>query len=812
MKRTGEARSTFVLAAVSWLIAASPGLARAADALPEFSNYGALQVVDTDGDVVPMPLKHTAVDAKVSGFLAAVQVEQRFHNPFDRPIEAIYTFPLPQRAAVYAMQMTVGQRTIIGAVKKRADARKAYERAKRQGRTAALLDQQRPNIFTQRVANILPGEEIVVTLKYAQDLDYEHGRYEFVFPMVVGPRYLGGGTPDPGAISPPLLRKGVRPGHDIDVTLHIDAGMPIRALSVPTHKVSRTWDPGQRVTIALADGDTIPNRDFVVRYEIDGERPEAAILAHKDERGGHFLMMVQPEADVDEAAIAPREYVFVVDTSGSMRGKPIEQVQRVVSRCLGGMRASDSFQVIAFAGSARRLFRKSVPATRQNIAAAGQLIQRMRGGGGTELLPALDLALNAPEDPQRSRVVLFLTDGYIGYEDRVLSYIRDHVGEANVFAMGIGSSVNRFLIDGMGRLGMGRPFYLLNHEAPDPIVDRFYRYVSKPTLTAIDVDFGDLDVEELTPSRLPDLFAERPLFLMGRYDKGGKGVVKLKGQLAGRPWSEDLDVYLPETVTARSGDRAATDPLVDNEAIGLLWARHRIADYMDFWRTDPERKGEFEEAVTKLALDYQLMSRFTSFVAVDSAIRNEDGDPVAVPVAVPLPEGVEESAASAHRYARVSTIRGLGGLGASGFGRGGGGRKLGRAGGLSSSPLVGGLPGGGKAFKVRSATPRALKAAPSPRMSLADVAGDGAADKTILRRRSRALRVCLAKAPTTSARLEVRLEIGKHGRVVAVKFVKGAEEIPALAECIKARLKLWRFPRSPKKRTLKFRLQLAGKE
>ena len=790
---------------------------------PQVSNYGFMQTTTADGEAVPLPLEHTEVAATVSGFLASVEVVQRFGNPFPDPIEAVYVFPLPQRAAVYAMEMQVGDRRIKGMVKKRAEARAVYEQAKAAGKTASLLTQERPNVFTQSVANILPGDTILVTLRYAEDLRYDRGAYEFVFPMVVGPRYVGGGVPtgkagtgwspdtsripDASRITPPLLKKGLRPGNDIMVTLQVDAGMPIRNVFAPSHRVSKAWAGKERVTVALAQGDTIPNRDFVVRYEVDGDRPEAALLAHHDERGGHFLMMVQPSADVADGEVAPREYVFVVDTSGSMSGFPLQQAKRVMKRCLDGMRRGDSFQVVTFAGSARRLFPKAVEATRANVKAAEKALSHHSGGGGTEFLPALELALRSPADPQRARVVLFITDGYIGYEGQVLEYVQRHLGDANVFPLGVGSAVNRFLIDGMARIGLGEPSYILNDESPDPLVKRFYEYVSKPSLTSIDVDWGGLDVEALTPGRLPDLFAERPLFVMGRYGRGGTGTVRIRGKLGGRSYEEKLEVSLPEGAAAR-----------DHEAIPYLWARRTISDLMDVWRTAGDRREETEEAVTELALEYQLMSQFTSFVAVDETVRNPDGSPRTVAVPVPLPEGVSEDAAPSGAFA-------------AGYGGGGvamprmkmkapspapvmgealsiGGRF--NAGADRGSGRLGGLRGPRSASAARPTrpAPEPLAAADADdereeqagcRLELDDgaltVVGTASVDDLLpgLRTAVAALATCSSGKVPRPGRIKLRLTVAANGRVTDVRIVAAADPAPSFNRKLRRAIAAWRL-------------------
>jgi len=634
-------------------------------ALPEpapENGSGRMLVQGADGkEDLELPLKHTLVDARITGIVSTVTVTQEFGNPYPDPIEAVYVFPLPQNAAVYAMNMRIGERVIQGKIKPREEARAIYEQARDQGKTASLLDQERPNIFTQSVANILPGDVIRVEITYFQDLSFEQGRYEFVFPMVVGPRYIPGDTagrsgtgwsadtdrvPDASRISPPLLPPGVRSGHDIQVRVDLDAGMPFRELETPSHAIRMERQSPSRASITLSPGDTIPNKDFILRWHVDQKNPVVGWLAHKDEQGGTFLLTLQPEVSPPLSRTAPREYVFVIDTSGSMHGFALDQCKRVVRKCLKDLGPEDRFQVILFAGSASQLAPAPLDATARNIRKAVRFIDAAAGSGGTEFLPALEKALQAPADPERSRIVLFLSDGYIGYETQVLKYMNEHRGDANVFPLGVGSSVNRFLIDAMARIGQGEPFVLLNDEDAKSVVERFFRYVSRPSLTDIQVRFEGVDVEDLQPEVLPDLFDGRPLSIVGRYRDGGRARVVLTGYLAGEPWKQTLTVDLPDRETGDSG-------------LPLLWARRSIEAISDAMALGEISKEEARERITERALAYSLMSEYTSFVAVDSQIRNPDGSPGTVAVPVPLPDQVSPLAAPPQAYkARGSSLLG----------------------------------------------------------------------------------------------------------------------------------------------------------
>ncbi len=620
-------------------------------------SYGAMETRADDGKPVALPLSATEVKAEVVGVMSAVTVTQHFSNPFKKPIEAVYTFPLPHHAAVHAMTMRLGQRVVRAVIKKRAEARAAYKRAREEGKTASILEQERPNVFTQSVANIMPGEKIDVELQYVEELLPRDGEYSFVFPMVVGPRYVSeaagkgkSGTgwaedservKDASRITPPLMEPGTRSGRDIAITLGLRAGVPLAGLQVVTHKASVRRSGADAAQIELDHADRMPNRDFVVHYRLAGGAPQATVLTSRDHRGGHLLLMVQPKRGPAAADLAPKEYVFVVDNSGSMDGDPITQVKTAMQLCLASMRPDDRFQIIRFASSAERFATAPLPNTAETQKKALAFVDTMAAGGGTEFLPALELALKAPRDSQRARVVLFMTDGYIGYESEVMAYVRANRGSASVFAFGVGSSVNRYLIDGLARIGGGEPFVLLGRAQENTEVQRFFRTVSRPSLTNLSVDWGGLDVSQLTPARLPDLFADKPITVAARFGKGGRAVVTLRGLLAGQPWEQKLPVTLPEAASASS-----------SPALSYLWARRQLGEWADRHDSEAELRPALERNMTALALRYDLMSKFTSFVAVDQLVKNPGGLAGTHTVPNESPEGVGTAAAPPQAYVR----------------------------------------------------------------------------------------------------------------------------------------------------------------
>src|SRR5215475_2345279 len=339
---------------------------------------GALQAIGRDGQPrADCPLKHTDVKAEVSGSLARVTVTQEFHNPFQEKIEAVYVFPLPQSAAVDDMTMIVGDRTVKGKIKRREEAQAIYEAAREAGQTAGLLDQERPNIFTQSVANIAPGAEVKITISYVEFLKYEDGTCEFVFPMVVAPRYVpgqpigkqGGGwapdtnkVPDASRITPQIAPQYTRAGHDISIEVKLDAGVPIDELKSTLHEIDVTRLDQHRAIVRLKDQAAIPNKDFILKFGVAGGKISDAVMTHRGAQGGFFTLMLQPPERVIAADVAPKELVFVLDTSGSMSGFPIEKAKETMKLALDNLYPEDTFNLITFSGDTHILFPQPVPA------------------------------------------------------------------------------------------------------------------------------------------------------------------------------------------------------------------------------------------------------------------------------------------------------------------------------------------------------------------------------------------------------------------------------------------------------------------
>lgn len=637
------------------------------DAVEKDVTQGALRVVDKNGGVVECPLKHTDVKASISGYLARVTVTQTFVNPSAENIEAVYVFPLPHTAAVDDMTMLIGERKIVGVIKRRAEARAIYEQALQQGYTASLLEQERPNIFTQSVGNIKPKQEVKIVISYFDALSYDMGTYEFHFPMVVGPRYNAGapfaGTPPPvsssrkvpkgpgdatpagsnnvqtpvGAmpaegVNPPVLQPNMRNGHDVSLSLTLDAGIPVHNLKVLNHKVVMNQTNKQQASITLSPEDNIPNKDFVFRYSVTGVKPEMGLLANCEHSGdGYFMLMVQPKIDEALAKAPPREIVFMVDISGSMSGAPTEKNKQIMREFFNLSKPDDTIQVITFASTAQKLFEKAVPASSANTEKALQFTNNINGGGGTEMMKAINMALTDPIDAQRVRIVVMLTDGFIGNEAEIIDAVGKHTGDnIRFWTVGIGSSPNRFLLDGVAKKGGGMSATVELNTDPKEVVQNLVDRIHRAQLAHISINWGSLSVFDVYPRRIPELWAGRPVILFGRYVVGGLGKVTISGTAEGKPLSYSLEVNLPML-----GANA-------HAVLTKMWARNKIEELMAGMNYGDN--PEVIEEVTQTALDYHLMSQYTSLVAVDvnnpPTATEQPKMPRRIGVAVPLPEGV----------------------------------------------------------------------------------------------------------------------------------------------------------------------------
>ena len=591
-------------------------------------------VLSESVDLEQLPLKSSRADVSIAGVIADVVVTQVYENTGKVPIEAIYVFPGSTRSAVYGMSMKIGERLIRAKIQERKQARKTYQKAKEQGKSASLLEQQRPNVFQMNVANIMPGDIIQVELRYTELLVPTEGIYEFVYPTVVGPRYsnqsIASVPKSEHWIQNPYLKEGTAAPYSFDINIQLSAGMPLKDLQSATHKVEIKFEDKDRAAVSLKSAEqNSGNRDFVLQYRLAGEEVESGLLLYQGEEENFFLALLEPPKRIRVDDIPPREYIFIVDVSGSMRGFPLDVSKALLRDLIGQLRQTDRFNVLLFAGSSSLLSTNSLLATQENVRLAIQHIDRQRGGGGTEILPALRRALSIPQEEGSSRTLVTVSDGYVSVEQEVFDLIRDRLGDANFFTFGIGSSVNRYLLEGMARVGLGEPFIVTRREEAAGVARRFRLYLESPVLTNIELDFDDFEVYDVEPPSIPDVIAQRPVAVYGKWRGKPRGQISIKG-LSGKGEYED------------SIDVANITPSESNSALSSLWARKRIELLGDYYKLFPN--DERVEEITKLGLKYNLLTKFTSFIAVDEVIRRTEAPIKTVKQPLPLPKGVSKHA------------------------------------------------------------------------------------------------------------------------------------------------------------------------
>jgi Ca-activated chloride channel family protein len=591
-------------------------------------------VKSDDPTIDRLPLKATSAVVNIAGVIADVKVTQVYRNEGRHPLEAIYVFPASTRAAVYAMNMTIGERVIVAKIKKRDEAKQDYETAKQQGKSASLLEQQRPNVFQMNVANIMPGDEIKVEMSYTELLIPTDKQYEFIYPTVVGPRYSNQSPETAPAsekwVQNPYQHQGEAPLYTFNIAVNIAAGMPIQKLTCASHKVCVNYHGATNATINLDKSEEYGgNRDYILKYRLAGDQIESGLLLYPGDKENFFLLMLQPPKRVTNSDIPGREYIFIVDVSGSMYGFPLDISKKLLKDLIGNLRPTDMFNVLLFAGGSTLMSEHSLPATAANIQKAINVIENQQGGGGTELLPALKRALGLPGSENVSRTIVIATDGYVTVEEQAFDLIRNNLGNANMFAFGIGSSVNRHIIEGIAHVGLGEPFVITKPDEAPARAEAFRKLVQSPVLTRIKVDFGDFETYDVEPHSIPDVLADRPIILFGKWRGKPQGTITISGISGTENYKDTIEV-------------GSVKPSKTNAALQYLWARQRIMLLSDYnmLRPDNERVKE----VTNLGLTYNLLTAYTSFVAIDSEVRNANGNSTTVSQPLPLPQGVSDYA------------------------------------------------------------------------------------------------------------------------------------------------------------------------
>jgi Ca-activated chloride channel family protein len=589
-----------------------------------------------------VPLVHTDVELDLRGSVVAATVTQQFANATAEPVEAVYVFPLPHDGAVYDMEIQIGNRVIRSVVREREEAKRVYTEAKSEGKHAALLEEQRPNIFTTSVANIMPGDSVHVRLRYVEPSHWEEGRMRLEFPMVVGPRYIPGtqavghsGTgwasdtdavPDSSQITPIVRNPDSRPGHDISLAVDLDSGFGNATIKSLSHEIIVHRLADSRQHVVLAAGATIPNKDFILELQRpDSTRPEASLFLSPASDSGetHFLLAAFPPT-VESHEHVPVEMLYMIDVSGSMEGKSITQAREALVQALDRLTPSDRFGVLAFSSGYHEFAAAPLPATAENLAAARSYVRHLQAGGGTEMLPALLHLMRKPESSGYLRHIVLLTDGDLGNEEQIFAALRTDLGDARLYTIAIGSAPNLFLATKMAQYGRGTFTHIADISEVQEQMKGFFESIESPVLTDVKLTFEGVQVEDMYPKRAPDLFMRQPLLIYGRITNGREGKLHVTAQAGGQPY---------ETTIAFDTSKATFHP-----GITTLWARQNVEDLMDQWRqADENGQATIRASVVAEAIRYRLVTRFTSMVAVEEVVVNKGGlsNTVAVPTELP---------------------------------------------------------------------------------------------------------------------------------------------------------------------------------
>ncbi len=611
---------------------------------------GGRLIATVDGQTVEMPTLETDYDVDVRGDLVTVQVTQRFENPGDTPLDATYQFPLHEHGAVYAMKMRVGDEVVQAIIQREDEAKATFEAAVAEGKVAALTEQHRPNLFQQSVGNLMPGMVVEIELRYVHTAERRDGRYFVALPLVVGPHFnptdmsgneLVDGSGDHEEL--PAQQFGTAETIDSDrvsISLRIDAGLPLTDVASDTHALDVQRLGRTDARVGLAAGRVVDNRHFELSYAMAGTQTQAGLIADFDPRTevGTFSLLIEPPTEARVDLVTPREMVFVLDCSGSMAGQPMDASKAFMRRALSGLRPTDTFRIIRFSDAATEYSQRPIAATPMNVVDAIAYVDGLEGMGGTHMTSGITQALTAPAPAGTMRLVTFMTDGYIGNDFEIVTLLRTHIGDARLFAIGVGSGVNRYLIDEMGRTGRGFARYVDPTEDVDAVAAELAERLQSPLLTDIRLAATDAGLDNVSPAAIPDLFAGQSVRITGTYARPGRHTVTVRGNVAGKAVEIPITVDLPAERT-------------DGDAVRLTWARAQIADRMHLLTTPANLRGvhvtddQLREQVIQLGLDHSLMTQWTSFVAVSEAVANDDpGHNADGAVAVPPPAGVHVAA------------------------------------------------------------------------------------------------------------------------------------------------------------------------
>ena len=614
----------------------------------EVSSGSLLLQSSTPGRYVEAPLVAADVKMHIAGPVIRTTLTQRFTNPSDKWVEGVYAFPLPEDAAVDTLKIVIGDRFIEGDIKERQEARIIYEQAAANGQRAGLVEEERPNLFTTSLANIGPGETVAIQIEYQDKARLDNGVWSTRVPLVIAPRYsprptfgltadrtnrtiaVNDPVPDRDRITPPVLHpahepagaEGLRLPVNFDISL--EAGAPIADISSQSHGLIVTKADADSATIHLKDGEVPADRDFILSWKPEPAKAPTASLFRETRDGEDYLLaVVNPPAIKVQGQRRDRETIFVIDNSGSMSGESMDQAKQGLLLALDRLAPTDEFNVIRFDDTMDILFTTAVAANEQNLARAKRFVSNLEANGGTKMLPALRAALvdNDKSNTEEVRQVVFITDGSIGNEDQLFSAITGGLGRSRLFTVGIGSAPNAYFMTRAARQGRGAFTYMDDVTKVTEQSAKLFAALENPVMTdlAVKLPTGAADAY---PSPLPDLYSGEPVTLVLRA-ADLKGDLTLSGRLNGSTWSQTFSI----------ADAAST------KGVAQLWGRAKIAGFEES-RYSGMSLEDVDKGVLRTALDFHLVSRLTSLVAVDKTPARPAGETLDTrQIASMLPKG-----------------------------------------------------------------------------------------------------------------------------------------------------------------------------
>lgn len=591
-------------------------------------------ITNEDSSVDCFPLKETNVTTNINGMIAETYVTQTYANEGEKPINARYVFPASSEVAVHGMKMQIGNQLVTAQIKEREEAKQEFEQAKSEGKSTSLMEQQRPNVFTMDVANIMPGDTAVIELHYTELITPADGIYQFVFPTVVGPRYMSpseDADADTNAwVETPYLADGDTPEGRYNITVNLSTGVPITELTCKSHDINivKNGESAAQVTLANPE-DYAGNRDFILKYKLTGDEIQSGLMLSQKDDENFFMLTIQPPERYIPKDIPPREYIFVLDVSGSMNGYPLDTAKVLIQDLVTNLREEDSFNLILFSGASVQMSERSVPATKENVERAINLINKQEGYGGTSLSPALEDAISIPMEDSVARSIIVITDGYVSGEQNVFDIINEHMDTASFFSFGIGSAVNEYLIKGIASAGLGESFIVTDSQDAAFTAQSFRTYIQTPLLTDIHISYDGFEAYDIEPSVPSTLFAQKPIVLFGKWKGEPSGTITITGKSGTQDYVQEIQAA--DVKSYEKGD-----------ALSYLWARMRLERLMDYGysKDDPSVKEE----VTQIGLDYSIMTPYTSFIAVIDEIKNPEAQAADVDQPLPLPLSVSNLA------------------------------------------------------------------------------------------------------------------------------------------------------------------------